>query len=148
LNKEIEIEMKGRNLVSIYYASSKEDISKDALQELFLSVQWESGKYPNELLQAIRGSHSIVTAWEGGKLIGLINALSDDVLTVYFHYMLVNPSYQSKGIGKELMKIMLERYKGYKTKVLISYPHAVDFYNKVGFNTEDGATPMFISEMI
>nr|WP_256337932.1 GNAT family N-acetyltransferase [Paenibacillus sp. 276b] len=90
----------------------------------------------------------MVTAWEGGKLVGLINALSDGVLTVYFHYMLINPSYQSIGIGKEMMNIMLDRYKGCKTKVLISYPYAVDFYNKLGFNTEDGATPMFISELI
>ena len=102
--------------MSIYYASSKEDITKDALQELFLSVEWESGKYPNELLQAIGGSHSIVTAWEGEKLVGLINALSDGVLTVYFHYMLINPSYQNIGIGKEMMNIMLDRYKGVKQK--------------------------------
>ncbi|TXK77012.1 GNAT family N-acetyltransferase [Paenibacillus sp. N3.4] len=134
--------------MNIYYSTSKEDLSKDALQELFLSVEWESGKFPNELLQAIRGSHSIVTAWEEGKLVGLINALSDGVLTVYFHYILINPSYQNKGIGKEIMNIMLDRYKGCKTKVLISYPHAVDFYNKLGFNTEDGATPMFISELV
>lgn len=134
--------------MEIYYASSKEDISAEELQELFLSVGWESGKYPTELLQAIQGSHSIVTAWDEERLVGLINALSDGTLTVYFHYMLVHPSYQSKGIGKGLMSIMLERYKGYGSKVLISYPHAVDFYNKIGFKTEDGATPMFISELI
>jgi GNAT superfamily N-acetyltransferase len=134
--------------MSICYSSRKEDITKDAIQDLFLSVGWESGKYPNELLQAIGGSHSIVTAWEEGKLVGLINALSDGFLTVYFHYMLINPNYQSKGIGKEIMNIMLDRYKGCKTKVLISYPHAVGFYNKLGFNTEDGATPMFISELV
>ncbi|MEK4882264.1 GNAT family N-acetyltransferase [Paenibacillus sp. FSL R5-0908] len=97
--------------MNIYYTSSKEDITKDALQELFLSVEWESGKYPNELLQAIGGSHSIVTAWEGGKLVGLINALSDGVLTVYFHYMLINPSYQSIGIGKEMMNIILQNHR-------------------------------------
>ncbi|MEK4882263.1 MULTISPECIES: hypothetical protein [Paenibacillus] len=56
--------------MNIYYTSNKEDITKDALQELFLSVEWESGKYPNELLQAIGESHSVVTAWEGGKLVG------------------------------------------------------------------------------
>ncbi|MDQ0192826.1 GNAT family N-acetyltransferase [Paenibacillus wynnii] len=134
--------------MSVYYASNQEDITKEALQELFLSVEWESGKYPIELLQAIRGSHSIVAAWDGDKLIGLINALSDGALTVYFHYLLVNPSYKSKGIGREMMNMMLDRYKGCRTKVLISYPHAVDFYKKIGFNTEDGSTPMFISELI
>ncbi|WP_379129716.1 GNAT family N-acetyltransferase [Paenibacillus sp. sgz500958] len=134
--------------MSIYYASNKEEITAELLQKLFLSVEWESGNYPNELFQAIRGSHSIVTAWEDGMLIGLVNALSDGALTVYFHYLLVHPSYQGKGIGKELMNIMLDRYHEYKTKVLISYPHAVDFYNRIGFHPEDGSTPMFISELV
>lgn len=134
--------------MDILYDSNKEAIRAEDLQELFLSVEWESGKYPNELLQAIRGSHSVVTAWEGGRLVGLINALSDNALTVYFHYMLVNPLYQSKGIGKALMNIMLNRYRDYKTKVLISYPQSVDFYKKSGFSTEAGATPMFISELV
>ncbi|WP_410514963.1 GNAT family N-acetyltransferase [Paenibacillus sp. BR2-3] len=134
--------------MTIYYSSNKEDITKEALQDLFLSVEWESGKYPDELLQAIQGSHSIVAAWEEGNLIGLVNALSDGALTVYFHYLLVNPSYKRKGIGKEIMNMMFDRYKDCKTKVLISYPDAVDFYKKIGFNTEDGATPMFISELV
>ncbi|WP_123043232.1 GNAT family N-acetyltransferase [Cohnella candidum] len=134
--------------MSIFYTSRTEDIGEDALQELFLSVAWESGKYPNELLQAILGSHSVVTAWDGDKLVGLINALSDGVLTVYFHYMLIHPSYQNQGIGKALMNRMLDQYKGFKTKVLISYSDAVEFYHKVGFTQEDGATPMFISELV
>ncbi|MFD1904171.1 GNAT family N-acetyltransferase [Paenibacillus rhizoplanae] len=82
--------------MSIRYASNIEFITKEALQELFLSVNWESGKYPNELLQAIQNSHSIVAAWDGDRLIGLVNALSDGILTVYFHYMLIDPSYQGK----------------------------------------------------
>jgi ribosomal protein S18 acetylase RimI-like enzyme len=134
--------------MSIRYASNIEDISKEALQELFLSVEWESGKHPNELLQAIQGSHSIVAAWDGNKLVGLVNALSDGVLTAYFHYMLINPGYQGEGIGRNLMDIMLDRYKGCKTKVLISYQSAVGFYHKCGFSLEGGAAPMFISELV
>ncbi|WP_275259470.1 GNAT family N-acetyltransferase [Paenibacillus pinistramenti] len=111
-------------------------------------MEWESGKYPDELLQAIRGSHSVAAAWDGQRLVGLINALSDGALTAYFHYMLVNPEYQGQGIGRELMNRMLERYRDYKTKVLISYPDAVEFYTKNGFHSEDGAVPMFISELV
>jgi GNAT superfamily N-acetyltransferase len=140
--------MKAGIEMSIRYTSNIGNITKEALQELFLSVEWESGRYPNELLEAIKGSHSIVAAWDEDKLIGLINALSDGVLTVYFHYMLINPSYHGTGIGKKMMTIMLERYSQCKTKVLISYPSAVDFYHKCGFFEEDGATPMFISELV
>lgn len=134
--------------MNIRYISNIEVITKDALQELFLSVEWESGNHPNELIQAIKGSHSIVAAWDGDKLVGLVNALSDDVLTVYFHYMLIHPSYQGEGIGRKMMDIMLERYRGCKTKVLISYQSAVGFYHKCGFSKEDGATPMFISGLV
>lgn len=134
--------------MSIRYDSKIELITKEALQELFLSVEWESGKYPNELVQAIKGSHSIVAAWDGDKLVGLLNALSDGVLTVYFHYMLIHPSYQGEGIGKILMDMMLDRYQSCKTKVLISYPSAEGFYHKCGFSKEDGAIPMFISELV
>lgn len=134
--------------MSIYYTSSKEGITEDTLEELFLSVAWESGKYPTQLLQAIEGSHSVVTAWDGDKLVGLVNALSDGVLTVYFHYALIKPSYQSNGIGKVLMNMMLEEYKEYKSKVLISYPDAVNFYSRLGFKAEDGSSPMYISDLV
>ncbi|WP_240479816.1 hypothetical protein [Paenibacillus wynnii] len=40
--------------MSIYYASNKEDITKKALQELFLSVEWESGKYPMSLYKRLK----------------------------------------------------------------------------------------------
>ncbi len=89
--------------MSIHYTKSTEKLTSESLEELFTSVEWESGKYPDELLKAMIGSHSVVTAWEGNKLIGLINALSDGVLTAYFHYMLVNPQYQGKGAGKKMM---------------------------------------------
>ncbi|MFC4322027.1 GNAT family N-acetyltransferase [Litchfieldia salsa] len=102
--------------MGIYYKEGIENITKEGLGDLFLSVEWESGKLPNELVKAIKGSHSVITAWDDDKLIGLINALSDGVLTAYFHYMLVNPSYQGKGIGKEMMDKMLDRYKGYQNK--------------------------------
>ena len=134
--------------MDIHYDSNIEVITEEDLQALFLSVEWESGKHPNELLQAIAGSHSIVVAWDGDKLVGLVNALSDGVLTVYFHYMLIHPHYQKEGIGKKLMDIMLDKYKGCKTKVLISYDDAIDFYQKCGFSEEDGVTPMFISQLV
>lgn len=140
--------MKAGMEMNIRYASHIEDITKEALQALFLSVEWESGKYPDELIQTIQGSHSVASAWDGDRLVGLVNALSDGVLTVYFHYMLIHPDYQGKGIGKTMMDIMLDRYKYCKTKVLISYEGAVDFYQKCGFSKEDGAAPMFFSSLV
>ncbi|PRA09461.1 MULTISPECIES: GNAT family N-acetyltransferase [unclassified Paenibacillus] len=124
------------------------DIDTQAIQELFHSVEWKSGDFPEDLRQAINNSHTVITAWDDTKLVGLINALSDGVMTVYFHYMLVHKEYQSLGIGKRMMEQMLSRYSNIKTKVLISYDSAEKFYETFGFKPEEGTKAMFISDMV
>ena len=128
----------------IEYSFETKQITKEALVNLFSAIEWESANYPDKLYEAIINSHSVVTAWDGDRLVGLANALSDGALTAYFHYVLTDPAYQGKGIGKVMMKMMLDNYKDYYTKVLISYPLAVDFYNGLGFEAEDESKPMYI----
>lgn len=66
--------------------------SKDDVRELFLSVNWLSGKYPERLKKALDNCETVITAWDGNKLAGLINAIDDGELTVYVHYLCVNPN--------------------------------------------------------
>ncbi len=108
-------------------------------------MEWDSGNYPEKLQEAIRNSHRVISAWDGDKLIGLINALSDGVMTAYFPYLLVRPEYQKLGIGKRLVDIILEEYKDYARKVLIAYDNAIDFYQKCGFEVGQGRLPMIIT---
>ena len=120
-------------------------IDEESLQELFLSVEWDSGKYPEKLHNAIRNSHTVVSAWDGDRLVGLINAIADGVMTAYIPYTLVRPEYQKRGIGKKLVEIILEEYRDYARRVLISYDDAVDFYQKCGFEVGQGRLPMLIT---
>lgn len=92
----------------------------EELQDLFLSVKWLSGKYPEKLVIAMKKSSSVFSAWVGDKLIGLINVLDDGVMTAYVHFLLVNPEYQGKGIGKELLSMVMKKYNDYLRIVLIS----------------------------
>ncbi|MDD4295587.1 MAG: GNAT family N-acetyltransferase [Ruminiclostridium sp.] len=130
--------------MSIDYKQIK-DFKKEDLQELFLSVQWDSGNYPDELKDAIFNSHKVISAWDGERLVGLINSLSDGVMTAYFHYLLVSPDYQQKGIGKKLVSLILEEYKGFARKILIAYDREVGFYQNCGFEVGEGKTPMFVT---
>jgi GNAT superfamily N-acetyltransferase len=134
--------------MELQYTMSIDHITEENLTALFKAVEWESAKFPEQLVEAIKGSHTVITAWDGNRLVGLANALSDGALTAYFHYVLVDPTYHGKGIGKEMMQRMLKKYSGFQTKVLISYPNVVDFYEKLGFTKEDGPTPMYISDLI
>ena len=134
--------------MKITYTASRVNITGKQLQRLFQSVKWKSARYPDQLLQAISGSHSVITAWDGHELVGLVNAISDGCMTAYFHYMLVDPAYQGQGIGRELMRQMLARYDAYETKVLIAYPEVIRFYESMGFKTEKGTVPLYISSLI
>ena len=108
------------------------------LQSLFASVQWDSANYPDKLFQAIRNSHHVITAWDGERLVGLMNALSDGAMTAYFHYLLVRPEYHGKGIGRSLVKQMLDHYADYARKILIAYEPEAAFYQHCGFELGEG----------
>ncbi|WP_414470181.1 GNAT family N-acetyltransferase [Methanobacterium sp. ACI-7] len=130
--------------MKIEYKKIKKFEEKE-LQELFLSVEWDSGNYPDKLKSAISNSHTVYSAWNGDKLVGLINSLSDGVMTVYFHYLLVMPEYQGIGIGKELVSLMLDEYKDFARIVVIAYDSEVEFYKKCGFEVGEDKSPMFIT---
>lgn len=123
------------------------EFSAQELEELFRAVEWSSADYPEEVRRAMLGSDAVYSAWDGGRLIGLMNALSDGVMTVYFHYLAVHPDYQGKGIGKGLTEGMLERYTAFLRKVLISYDRETGFYERLGFKTGAGSTPMYITAL-
>ena len=132
--------------MGIVYKDTKVFEPKE-LQELFLSVEWSSGHYPEKLVIAMENSSSVFTAWNNEKLVGLINTLDDCIMTAYVHYLLVNPAYQGKGIGKELVRLVSEKYKDYLRIVLIAYDKEIDFYKRCGFTIGEEKTPMFITSL-
>jgi len=126
---------------------SIQDFQPDDLRDLFLSVEWSSGHYPERLVIAMKNSGSVFTAWDNDKLVGLINALDDRIMTVYVPYLLVNPAYQGKGIGKELIRLTAEKYKDYLRIVLVAYDKEIGFYQNCGFEAGAEKTPMFITSL-
>ncbi|NDW19191.1 N-acetyltransferase [Dysgonomonas sp. 216] len=130
----------------IKYRDTKE-FSEEALKDLFLSVNWSSGNYPEKLVVAMQNSGTVFSAWDGEKLVGLINVLDDSIMTAYIHYLLIMPEYQHYGIGKELIKNVSEKYKDYLRIVLVAYDKEVGFYEHCGFEIGDEKTPMFITSL-
>ena len=123
------------------------DFTATELQNLFLSVNWSSGHYPDKLSAAVKNYETVFTAWGGDKLIGLICAMDDGVMTAYVHYQLVNPDYQGLGIGKKLVELIKEHYKDYLQIVIVAYNEVVGFYESCGFKKADDASPMFITTL-
>ncbi|MCD8055512.1 MAG: GNAT family N-acetyltransferase [Clostridiales bacterium] len=123
------------------------DLTADELQDLFLSVNWSSGHYPDKLSAAMKIFETVYTAWDADKLIGLICAMDDGVMTAYVHYLLVNPDYQDLGIGKNLVERIKQHYKDYLRIVIVAYNEEIGFYESCGFTKADNASPMFITTL-
>ena len=95
----------------------------------------------------MKNSGAVFSAWEKDKLVGLINVMDDGIMTAYIHYLLVNPQYQGKGIGKELVRLVLGEYADYLRIVLIAYDKEVEFYKNCGFEAGKERTPMYITSL-
>ena len=123
----------------IHYKESKE-IKQTDIEFLYSSVKWTN--YTNDLeklKKAIKQSLSVITAWDGEKLVGLIRAVGDGETILYIQDILVHPDFQNKQIGTALMSQMLNQYKNIRQKVLLTEeaPDVRHFYQKFGFSSCD-----------
>ena len=117
------------------------------LEELFLSVEWSSGHYPERLVKAMRNFEAVYAAWDGDMLVGLVCAMDDGSMTAYVHYLLVRPEYQGMGIGKRLVEHVKERYADYLRIVVIAYDKEIGFYESCGFERSSNSSPLFITSL-
>ena len=130
--------------MEITYKDTKDFSAKD-IERLFLSVNWESGQYPEKLVKAMHNSTHVVSAWDGDRLAGLVRALDDGETVAFLHYLLVDPEYQGYAIGRELMKRILAYFeKHLYIKVMPSDPKTIPFYEKFGFQQYENYSAMVI----
>lgn len=123
------------------------DFSSGQLEDLFLSVEWSSGHYPDKLVTAMKNFETVFSAWDGERLVGMICAMDDGIMTAYVHYLLVNPEYQGRHIGRELVRMVKEKYSDYLRIVVVAYNAELDFYEKCGFKKSEDSSPMFITSL-
>ena len=123
------------------------DFSRAALEKLFLSVNWSSGHFPDKLVLAMQGFRTVFSAWDSERLVGMICVMDDGVMNAYVHYLLVDPAYQGRGIGRRLVEMVKEKYKDYLRIAVIGYDAELEFYVECGFVKSRDASPLFITSL-
>lgn len=121
-----------------------DSIDQSEVLELYGANEWSSAEKPVQLMAALRNSHSLVTARDGTRLVGLGNAISDGHLVVYYPHMLVHPEYHRKGIGRMMMQSMQSRYAGFHQQMLVADGSAIEFYKSLGFERAGRTQPMWV----
>ena len=125
--------------MEITYTEEKK-FTQEKAQQLFLSVGWISGKYPTRLYKALMNSSTVITAWDGPHLAGLVRVLDDSEMVAYMHYVLVDPKYQGQGIAGRMIQMAKEKYKNFLyIEVMPEESRNAAFYEKHGFRImQDG----------
>ncbi len=128
--------------MTITYTEEK-NFTAEQVQELFLSVGWVSGQYPTRLHKALMHSSTVITAWDGDRLAGLVRVLDDSEMVAYMHYVLVNPLYQRRGIANRMIEMVKEKYKNYLyIEVMPEESKNAAFYERFGFGVMSDGVAM------
>lgn len=128
---------------SIAYRRKKK-LPQEQVLLLYSSVGWSAAHKPAELLKALANSHTVISAWDGERLVGLGNAISDGYLVVYYPHLVVLPDYQGRGIGREIVRRMQAKYGKFHQQSLLADHRATEFYKKCGFHQAGKCKPLWI----
>ena len=123
---------------------TKKDLPKEQVIALYSELKWSSAEKPNELIKALSNSHSVISAWDGDKLVGLGNSISDGHLVVYYPHLLVLPEYQGNGVGKEIVSRFRELYSDFHQQILVADGKAIEFYKSCGFEKAGSCEALWI----
>lgn len=110
-----------------------ETVSVNDLADLRESVGWN--RMENEYKNPWLTSYYHIAVYEKEVLIGYIDCVSNGVTDAYIQDLMVHPDYQRRGVGTELMTIMINYLKQkhiYMISVVFE-ENLKPFYEKFGF---------------
>ena len=124
------------------YDEERRDLPTDQLFRLFRAVGWAGEDCPDELRRSFnapfRHSTLVISAWEGERLVAVVRVLSDTCVRSVVYDLAVEPAWQGRGIGSELLRRCRAHYPDSEWLVQTTRDVA-PFYEKNGFTplTED-----------
>ena len=121
--------------MNVEYRTQK-DLPCDELYQLFLSVGWATeDTTTQDMIDNFNigfiNSTFVFSAWVDGKLVGCVRVLSDLHFRSIIIDLAVLPSFQQKGIGKELVRRCRNACES--SEWLVQTDLAKGFYEKIGF---------------
>ncbi|MHB1153302.1 MAG: GNAT family N-acetyltransferase [Eubacteriales bacterium] len=108
-------------------------LSAKAIAGLRRSVGWNGmeDSYNNPLMT----SYYHIACYDGDRLIGYVDTVSNRVTDAYIQDLMVDPEYKGQGIGTELMRCIIARLKERKIYMIsVLYEETlISFYKRFGF---------------
>lgn len=111
------------------------DLSAEAFLEVLRSSGLAQRRPADDLARLdkmLRQANIVVTARDGGRLVGISRAITDYSFCCYLSDLAVDRAYQGQGIGKKLIDETHAAAGPQTGLYLVSAPAAVGYYPKIG----------------
>lgn len=108
------------------------DVDLDELSNLY-RIAPLGKKPPAALATVFANSMFKCFVYADEKLIGAGRALADGLDCAYIADVAVNPDYQGRGLGKAIIRHLVELSSDHKKIILYANPGAEPFYARLGF---------------
>lgn len=128
--------------MAIQWAQTTDSVDWDEMSELYRiaplgikSGDWLRTAYTNSMFKSL--------AFDDGRIIAAGRAVADGVDCSYLCDIVVHPSYQGSGLGKELIQRLIDLSRGHRKIILYAVPGREPFYTKFGFRRMNTAMAIF-----
>ena len=126
----------------IQWSSSTDSLDWAELSELYRLAPL-GNKSPAWLQTAFSNSMFKFFALENGALIAAGRAVADGVDCSYICDVVVHPSHQGRGLGREIIERLVAASRGHRKIILYSVPGKEQFYRRFGFRRMRTAMAIF-----
>ncbi|MGW3964618.1 GNAT family N-acetyltransferase [Amycolatopsis sp. NPDC005003] len=101
----------------------------------FLSTEayWGRWRTREQVEASIDGSWRVVGAYRDGSMVGFARAFSDGVLSAYLADVFVIDSARGSGLGKEIVREMIDNGPGAQFRWMLHTADAHGLYRQFGF---------------
>lgn len=124
---------------------STENLNWEELSQLYLIAPLGQ-KDPADLKIAFTNSMFMCFVYDAGQLVAAGRALADGKDCSYICDVAVHPSYQGRGLGKEVVSRLVNFSKDHKKIILYAAAGKEPFYKKLGFKRMLTAMAIFQNE--
>lgn len=127
------------------------EVEFERIVKLYDSVGWVAySEKPADLKSAFENSSYILIALENNDVIGVLRSLSDNVSVHHLQDILVSPSYQGKGLGRQLLKMALDHYAHVRTHLLLTDDEEKQhkFYESLGYKNVKAFTAPVLNSFV
>ena len=114
----------------ITYQDNLKNISEQMLDGF--CVGWAKPLSGDRLFTVLKNSYRIVLALDKDRVVGFVNAISDQVKFAFIPMLEVKPDYKNQGIGTKLTKRLFESLADIDNIDLICDKDLQSYYKKFG----------------